>query len=170
MQCTPEEIELKRRQAQLKLEQKKQSNSNIGAFSNLKPSSPLQKYPSNNSFFDTSPGFSRNNSLVIHSHNSPLKHSITKPYDKPKLTVPFNSGKSEVTNGTCYLISEDRFCIDIKNYCPPAIEVFKSIPSKSYSEFSVCEHFQLIKLFFTRSEDEKLGFPHKRLRLGAGKI
>lgn len=147
MQCTAQEIEEKRKQAQEKLLIKKNLISSIN-----QNSSNLLRYGSDGSFINKSSSNLLNNTsnssaspktLTFKSDGpkSPFKFLKTnnsfnfKPYDKAKQTSPF--GKNNIVTGTCALISEDRFTVELSGYSAPAIEVFKTIPSKIYSKLNM---------------------------------
>lgn len=121
MQCTPEQIEQKRREAQQKLAAKNKSPllPPANLTSNVKPSvEPVVR--------DI---FNRNGG----TNQSPKSFKF-KPYERPKTVLPFYSKKEPIT-ATVYLISEDRFAVDISEFSAAAVEIFKSIPSRSYSTF-----------------------------------
>lgn len=120
MQCTPEQIEQKRREAQQKLAAKSKSpllSTNLT--SKLNPS----VQPVVRDIFNRNGGNSQ----------SPKSFKF-KPYERPKQVLPFYSKKEPIT-GTAYLVSEDRFAVDLSEFSAPAVEIFKSIPTRSYSKF-----------------------------------
>lgn len=120
MQCTAEQIEEKRKLAQQRLAAKKSKSPLLSAqlTSNLKPS--VQRVAKDI--------FSRNGSS---SSPSP-KHFKFKPYEKPKNALPFYNKKEPIAS-SFYLISEDRFAADLSEFSAPALEIFKTIPTRSYS-------------------------------------
>lgn len=113
MQCTKEEIERKKREAQQKLAARNK---------NLLP--PILT--------------SNSNSPVKHvfntNHSSSPKNFKFKPYEKTKTTSSFYNQKQPI-RGTVYLISEDRFAVDLSEFSAPAVEIYKCIPSRSYSTY-----------------------------------
>lgn len=123
MQCTAEQIEEKKRLAQNKLAQKYGLNSPNKSFSNSSSTlnaakSDLKQLPSGT--------------------NSPKAFKF-KPYDKPTSALSFY-GKASLVTASCYLISESRFAVDLNGYSSAAIDVFKTIPSRNYSN---CFHVYL---------------------------
>lgn len=127
IKCTPEQIEEKRRLAQQKLLAKK----------NVQNGSPVAQNSCNilssdyNVVHATSDIFNQHSSTTA-TQGSP-KHFNFKPYEKPKQSLPFKE-KNSVVTGSCYLVSEDRFAIDLSEYSSLAISVFKTIPTRSYSK------------------------------------
>lgn len=125
MQCTPEQIEQKKREAQQRLAAKNKS--------------PL-------------PSTSKSNQPVVQNafnrnDSSNSKSFKFKPYDRPKAVLPFYNKKEPIT-GSVYLICEDRFAVDLSEFNAPAVEIFKSIPSKSYSMYHVLIIMSRIIKFF----------------------
>lgn len=138
MQCTPEQIAEKRRLAQQKLAQKRLMIENVNA------KSPEVFLTSNNrnSFFNKPGDYCNNHNSV----RSPKQFTF-KPYDKQKTTPQqSNQTKTNVITGTCYLISECRFAVELTGFSTPAINIFKTIPSKSYSKYSGLNIFTQIAL------------------------
>lgn len=123
MQCTAEEIAEKRRLAQQKLAQKRLTLENASATCsdrNITSNSYVNK--------PSSPLVSRNNL------QSPKQFTF-KPYTKQKLTPPAkNETKTDVITGTCYLISDFRFAVDLSAFSAAAVDIFKTIPTRSYSK------------------------------------
>lgn len=90
-------------------------------------------------------GISRNASSFNTHNGQDFKRSFgqTKPYEN-KGTGQMNSpmvktkeqfyGNKTVITGECYLTCEDRFAVELSGYSNVAIDVFKTIPSKNYSE------------------------------------
>lgn len=120
MQCTPEQIEQKKRLAQQKLAAKNKS--------------PLQptKLTSNSNHLVQSVVKDIFNNKNGNSNSSPKSFKF-KPYERPKNVLPFY-GKKEPITGSVYLISEHRFAVDLSEFSAPALEIFKSIPTRSYSK------------------------------------
>lgn len=125
MSCTKEEIERKRlaalqkRQSKISPQNASLNNSPIkfGSYSTAETPGPSNHGPVKT--------FPNNNSKTYH------------PYAKPMSGI--NQGESsvpvgKVVTGTVYLISEDRFEVKPSEFCPPLINVFKSILSKSYGK------------------------------------
>lgn len=91
------------------------------------------KFVISNNNGETSPG---------HSHAGPIRnipgifHKSFQPYPKsspskqPDVSVPI----TKVVSGTVYLISEDRFEVNPSEFCIPLINIFKSIPTRSYGK------------------------------------
>lgn len=129
MQCSLEQIEEKRKLAKQKLARKystKQINRNENkienAFVQLGPNKSDIVRPN---LMETKMLFSRNESPS--KYISPVKER-PKPYEKPVINF---YGKSTIT-GTCSLISQDRFAVELSGFNTNAIELFKSIPTRSY--------------------------------------
>ncbi|KAK4874248.1 hypothetical protein RN001_013608 [Aquatica leii] len=122
MQCTAEEIERKRKLAQEKLLNNKIKNT-TNNFNHEKPGSvsPFK--------------FKRLNAFTHNKDNlkSPVTKSVNSfsPYNKPKQVLQFY-GKNAVVTGTCMLTSENRFVVDLSGYSHLAVEIFKTLKSRSY--------------------------------------
>lgn len=132
MLCTAAEIERKKRLAKVKLLQKRTQHSrnlNDGpgitsnlAQTNTSPASPkffpkAKSVPGTSSSFDKSPK-PRNNSFP--SSNNKFN------------TKPFNNDQR--IQATCILLTSNRFQVKLSAYFNVAIEVMKTIPSKSYGK------------------------------------
>lgn len=111
MQCTPQQIEEKKRLAQLKLLSKRKRDDNLMGVHN-RENHQLEARPNS---------------------SSPNKQFVFKPYTKTKPTLPFY-GQKKVITANIHLISEYRFAVDLSRYSVEAIDVFKTIPTKSYSK------------------------------------
>lgn len=120
MQCTPEQIEQKRKLAQQKLAQKYQNNQ-----SPIKTCAPTAN--------QTTP-----NLLKAATANSKSPKQFTfKPYEKPNAkpsTAQQFYGNTKTITGSCYLISDERFAVDLAGYSAQAIAIFKTIPTRFYSK------------------------------------
>ncbi|XP_047032444.1 SWI/SNF-related matrix-associated actin-dependent regulator of chromatin subfamily A-like protein 1 [Helicoverpa zea] len=140
MSCSKEEIERKRLAALQKRQQVLSHSSNTNQNTPSKPwpgqiSSP-QPCSSNGAF---------KSSMTSNSNRS-------HPYSKPKTgrSEENNVPVGKVVSGTVYLISEDRFEVNPSEFCAPLINIFKSLPSKSYDaksklwNFSVNDYQQLM--------------------------
>ncbi|KAH9640292.1 hypothetical protein HF086_001644 [Spodoptera exigua] len=128
MSCSKEEIERKR----LAALQKRQ---NLLANRNT----PVKTNPAQGG----SPLPSSSNS-VFKSFASSLNRS--HPYAKPKGPEGVQENKvpiGKVVTGTVYLISEDRFEVNPSEFCTPLINIFKSLPSKSYDSKSKLWNFSI---------------------------
>ncbi|XP_022822722.1 SWI/SNF-related matrix-associated actin-dependent regulator of chromatin subfamily A-like protein 1 [Spodoptera litura] len=138
MSCSKEEIERKR-QAALQKRQNLLANRNTPVKPNPTQSaqcrSPLPS--SSNS------GFKSFTSYSNRSH----------PYAKPNVSGGVQENNvpvGKVVSGTVYLISEDRFEVNPSEFCTPLINIFKSLPSKSYDSksklwnFSITDYQQLM--------------------------
>lgn len=128
MQCTADQIEEKRRLAQQKLAARQNQTGIV-------QSSPVRSFNATN----VSPkpwvrpeksSWGRNGSFSSSKSHSP------KPYDKPANPGQFY-GKQNVVTGTCSLISDERFVVELSGFSQQAIEVFKTIPSRSYSKYFI---------------------------------
>ncbi|CAH2093175.1 unnamed protein product [Euphydryas editha] len=127
MACSKEEIERKRLAAIRKRQEKissqlKHKDSIANAFSALKPIAEIVKPSAGSSL-----GF--------------------QPYAKPDSSKgPIGNSSMPITRvvtGTTYLISEDRFEVNPSEFSTPLINIFKTIPSKSYDENSKLWNFSL---------------------------
>ncbi|KAF9419464.1 hypothetical protein HW555_003964 [Spodoptera exigua] len=81
---------------------------------------------------------------VFKSFASSLNRS--HPYAKPKGPESVQENKvpiGKVVTGTVYLISEDRFEVNPSEFCTPLINIFKSLPSKSYDSKSKLWNFSI---------------------------
>ncbi|KAB0793416.1 hypothetical protein PPYR_13036 [Photinus pyralis] len=131
MQCTPEEIERKRRLAQERLSKKTKSPfSHCSAETNL--NSPPKRTP-----LETC----RSNTAKSPSSYTPYTNKYT-PYGKPKPVLQFYGAKNVVT-GTCSLISDTRFTVELSSYSAPCIDTFKTISSRFYDSKTKCWNFHL---------------------------
>lgn len=129
MQCTVEEIEEKRRLAQLRLKNKYKDLGKNNDNANRSNSLINQSAPSPQKLYMNS-----NNSQIKVLYQNPNKSFSprqTKPYEKPVITF---YGNNKAITGSCSLISEDRFVVELSGYSQEAIEIFKAIPTRSYSE------------------------------------
>lgn len=121
MACSKEEIERKR----LAALQKRQSN--LTSKINNSPFSPGTSYGNHAS----SAGPSQAGPAKSFSSNTQKSyHPYTKPSNniKEANTVPV----TKIVSGTVYLISEERFEVNPSEFCTPLINIFKTMPSKSY--------------------------------------
>lgn len=137
MQCTPEQIEQKRKLAQQKLAQKFQTRSPI------KTCAPIAN-PTTPTLLNASTS----------SYKSPKQFTF-KPYEKKPSAKPSTTqqfyGNTKTITGTCSLVSDDRFAVDLSGYSAQAIAAFKTIPTRFYSKYIlfVCEEvFGAHKLCF----------------------
>lgn len=162
MDCTPEQIETKRRLALAKLQAKKfresLENDNTKIGNNLKVSSSSVNFQQNKpspTNFNTSVNIQNNttyNNATVQNnlfkskagssypnHSSPSKilsnsnkcHNVT-PYSKTAVSPQKFFGNT--ITGTIYLISDTRFEVNLSGFHAKAIEVFKSIPTRSYGK------------------------------------
>ncbi|KAI4457252.1 dna annealing helicase and endonuclease zranb3 family member [Holotrichia oblita] len=135
MQCTPEQIEEKRKLAQQKLLYKRAKDD----------SSTTAAYNQENRV---------NNVGTSNSLHSPNKQFLFKPYTKTKPVLPFY-GTNKLITANFYLISELRFAVNLSEYFAPAIDIFKTITSKSYNiktriwDFDISDYQVLLSKFFT---------------------
>jgi SWI/SNF-related matrix-associated actin-dependent regulator 1 of chromatin subfamily A len=137
MQCTPEEIEKKRRIALEKLARKK-------FHSPLKPNLENLNGEITAPQHSLSPSKQRFN---FKAHEQ-VRHNA-KPYDKPKEALQFY-GKDKVVTGRCSLITEERFVVELSGFSTPALDVFKAIPTRNYNvntrnwDFHIKDHNALM--------------------------
>ncbi|XP_076626647.1 SWI/SNF-related matrix-associated actin-dependent regulator of chromatin subfamily A-like protein 1 [Colletes latitarsis] len=108
----------------------------------------------------------RNNSF-----KSNTKFNKQKDRFNPIDTKTFFGQKSRIT-GKCYMISEERLVFETSSYFPPLIEVFKTIPSKSYDSKSKTWSFHLRdyeslmeKVVQFKSDIQITGLPKKVLQV-----
>ncbi|XP_032518835.2 SWI/SNF-related matrix-associated actin-dependent regulator of chromatin subfamily A-like protein 1 [Danaus plexippus] len=113
MECTKEQIEQKR----LAALQKRLAKNN-----NHVPHAPQCPKPSDQPEH-LKQGQSKNNSA----------HTF-HPYSRPNSSKQFTTAVpvSNVVTGSVYLISEDRFEVNMSEFCPPLINIFKTLRSRSY--------------------------------------
>lgn len=117
MACTKEEIERKR----LAALQKRQNKLSIGRYSDQNTSTSVQ---SRSPLPSSSNGGVK--TLLGNSNRSHPYVKLSNSSDKSNVPV------EKVVSGTIYLISEDRFEVNPSEFCTPLINIFKSLPSKSY--------------------------------------
>ncbi|XP_023944992.2 SWI/SNF-related matrix-associated actin-dependent regulator of chromatin subfamily A-like protein 1 [Bicyclus anynana] len=132
MACSKEEIERKRLAA-LQKRQSKLLNENI----TLK--SPINQLRKPSEWMSTTQSF----------NIGPVKSNIGTPNafhpyakagnSKVESTVPV----SKVVSGTVYLISEQRFEVNPSEFCTPLINIFKSLPSRSYDSKTKLWNFSI---------------------------
>ncbi|KAL0821998.1 hypothetical protein ABMA28_005384 [Loxostege sticticalis] len=142
MSCTKEEIEKKR----LAALQKRQNK--VLCVTPNKPSAS----PATNSFGTpkSAGGPIKNNAY----NTSSSFHPYARLSNSPKCSnlqsencVPVG----KIVNGTVYLISEDRFEVNPSEFCTPLINIFKTLPSRSYDantklwNFSIDDYHELMK-------------------------
>lgn len=115
MECTKEQIEQKR----LAALQKRLAKNN-----NHVPHAPQCTKPSDQPEH-LKQGQSKNNSA----------HTF-HPYSRPNSSKQFTTTVpvSNVVTGSVYLISEDRFEVNMSEFCPPLINIFKTLRSRSYGK------------------------------------
>lgn len=138
MSCTKQEIERKR-VAAIQKRQSKISNSlpqrNI-------PQSSNNFSPSKSNIFNPLPSSSSA------GPNKPISLNQQRqfhPYQKPEVNSKADNSiviNAKVISGTVYLISEERFEVNPSEFCVPLINIFKTIPSRSYGNYSIS--FKLI--------------------------
>ncbi|RVE48038.1 hypothetical protein evm_007350 [Chilo suppressalis] len=142
MTCTKEEIEQKR----LAALQKRQNKLVPSVNSTNKTSTDLLCSPL------SSPAFAgRPSKNPVYNSNAGF-HPYARPpsgqgSSRNQNTVPIG----KVISGTVYLITENRFEVNPSEFCVPLINVFKTIPSRSYDantklwNFSVSDYHELMK-------------------------
>lgn len=124
MQCSAQEIEEKRRQAMLKLAARQQKQAN-------NTTSYLQ---SNNQTYNQPRGnfFQENGNKSSFSPNKKTWGSRqTTPYSRPSASTSTFDNINVIT-ATCNLISEERFTVEMSRFFDPAIQIFKTMPTRSY--------------------------------------
>ncbi|KAJ0174478.1 hypothetical protein K1T71_009586 [Dendrolimus kikuchii] len=122
MSCTKEEIERKR----LAAIQKRQSKSS----SPSKPkSTSLESFSISQSKIGPIKNFPNTSLNTFH------------PYSRREQENTVGVGK--VVSGTVYLISHERFEVNPSEFCTPLINIFKSIPSRSYDAKSKLWNFSI---------------------------
>lgn len=80
--------------------------------------------------------------------NSPIqrpKHDDTNVMRLNKLNNRFNPietknffSRISFLTGKCYMISNERFAVEISSFAPEVIETFKTLPSRSYGNYISC--------------------------------
>ncbi|XP_063626142.1 SWI/SNF-related matrix-associated actin-dependent regulator of chromatin subfamily A-like protein 1 [Cydia splendana] len=134
MACTKEEIERKRLAA-LQKRQNKAQDQNKSIVSSPSPiSTPSPRTPLRQSWAGP----------VRNSGNFGNGNRTFHPYAKPESSGSESSVPvTKVVSGTVYLISEERFEVNPSEFCTPLINVFKTIPSKSYDPSSKLWNFSI---------------------------
>ncbi|KAK9883170.1 hypothetical protein WA026_001369 [Henosepilachna vigintioctopunctata] len=120
MQCSAEEIERKRQQALKKLASKNKS--------------PLKVQKSDNNWCNTLPQAQSGQKFKFNQFNT---NRNNKPYAKTpnninKTPAQFY-GKEQKITAKCVLLNEVKFGIELSAFSTPAVEVFKTIPSRNYN-------------------------------------
>ncbi|XP_061718834.1 SWI/SNF-related matrix-associated actin-dependent regulator of chromatin subfamily A-like protein 1 isoform X2 [Cydia pomonella] len=134
MACTKEEIERKRLAALQKRQNKAQDQNKSFVSSPSPISTPSPRTPLRQPWA----GPVRNSGNFANGNRS------FHPYAKPESSGSETSVPvTKVVSGTVYLISEDRFEVNPSEFCPPLINVFKTIPSKSYDPSSKLWNFSI---------------------------
>lgn len=125
MACSKEEIEKKRLAAL-----QKRQNKLFGQC--LTPSRTTAELP-------RSPYGSPKSSIGPIKNSVKNGHQSVHPYAKPGSSVSAPSDSNypvgKVISGTIYLISEDRFEVNPSEFCTPLINIFKTLPSRSYGRY-----------------------------------
>lgn len=129
MACTKEEIEKKRLAALQKRQSKLTNQNNALNFSAANFYSKASGEPSVSYYQQSTPGpvknYTYNASRTFHPYAKP-ENSTSKCNELPI---------SKVVSGTIYLISDKRFEVNPSEFCTPLINIFKSIPSRSYGKW-----------------------------------
>lgn len=83
------------------------------------------------------------------SRNSPIQqsnHDSTNVIRSNKTNNRFNPietknffGRTSVVTGKCYMISNERFALEISSFVPAVIETFKTILSRTYGYYLSCD-------------------------------
>ncbi|CAB3234365.1 unnamed protein product [Arctia plantaginis] len=137
MACTKEEIERKRLAALQKRQNKLLGNNETSK------NSPIKYSPSSPRSFEQTK-FEPPKSFQLNSNRS---HPYTKPIASgSENNVPIG----KVVSGSVYLISDERFEVNPSEFCTPLINVFKSMPSKTFDmksklwNFSIHDYQELV--------------------------
>lgn len=152
MSCTPAEIEEKRRIALERLKNRK-LNMNVGKQS----STTVQSVPSNSTTSATSPksivsfygNTTDNKTNQLNDYENTIKSSVINKTTNRILSQPYQDRRSGNSAGesskklapvftktitcSCSLVSPHRFQIITSGYLAKLIDIFKTIPSRSYS-------------------------------------
>ncbi|XP_049876323.1 SWI/SNF-related matrix-associated actin-dependent regulator of chromatin subfamily A-like protein 1 [Pectinophora gossypiella] len=139
MSCTKEEIERKRLAALQRRQSRMGQPNNPSHFS-----SPVKYNSVASSASPTVPYDQKSSVGPVKSFNSSGSTKFS-PYAKPQKSG-LNESNVPVTkpvSGTIYLISEDRFEVNPSEFCTPLINIFKTIPSKSYDYKSKLWNFSI---------------------------
>ncbi|XP_052755113.1 SWI/SNF-related matrix-associated actin-dependent regulator of chromatin subfamily A-like protein 1 [Galleria mellonella] len=141
MTCTKEEIERKRLAA-LQKRQNKICDQNLSPINTtIKPVGS----PRNSTLL--SPGPIKG---LYNGNQSRNFHPYAKPGSSLSTLPESNVPVGKVVTGTVYLISENRFEVNPSEFCTPLINIFKTIPSKSYDantklwNFSISDYQDLM--------------------------
>ncbi|XP_038222560.1 SWI/SNF-related matrix-associated actin-dependent regulator of chromatin subfamily A-like protein 1 [Zerene cesonia] len=153
MACSKEEIERKRLAALEKIKNKlsQSAQQNVNKSPGPSYTNNFSRYPRDIS-----------NSNAFHPYTRNDKNNSVESY------VPV----TKVVSGTVYLISEDRFEVNPSEFCTPLINIFKTIPSKSYDtksklwNFSIHDYEQLMSKVAPLAPHIVLGtLPHYVLKI-----
>lgn len=129
MSCTKEEIERKRLAA-LQRRQSKSGESN--AAQTFSPAKPASSTPS--SYVSS---YGQSNAGPIKTFNGNVSKSF-HPYAKPENHQRMENmvPVTKIVTGSVYLVSEERFEVNPSEFCAPLINIFKTIPSKNFGEYT----------------------------------
>lgn len=173
MQCSAEQIKEKRRLALERLKRTKDSQtqaqaSNPTATSNgtSTATSPGTSTKPTSTFYGSDTQKKANelneyeNKMKQQHHHGQASRILSQPYPKrdpnatsssatsnnnaPKFLKPFE----KVVTCTCSMISPTRFQVVTCGYSEPLINVFKTIPTRSYSNLKIPSYFQFYFEYF----------------------
>ncbi|XP_075980389.1 SWI/SNF-related matrix-associated actin-dependent regulator of chromatin subfamily A-like protein 1 [Anticarsia gemmatalis] len=150
MACSKEEIERKRLAALQKRQIKLTNNLN----------SPVKVNPAPSARTPEPSKWGPAKSFQLNTNRS---HPYAKPNVSPQSPQVNNVPVGKVVSGTVYLISEDRFEVNPSEFCAPLINIFKSLPSKSYDSktklwnFSINDYQELMSKVAPMSPHVVLG-------------
>ncbi|XP_066137618.1 SWI/SNF-related matrix-associated actin-dependent regulator of chromatin subfamily A-like protein 1 isoform X1 [Euwallacea fornicatus] len=132
MACSPQEIERKRQEALKKLARNNSSPIKLSNIPSHKSSIPHRVHHLSSSA----------KADVVQKHWSPYRK---KPYEITKSSAkPFSSfvaqskspieisGSSKPVTATIKLVSLNKFSVEMSSFCPPIVEVLKTVPSRNY--------------------------------------
>lgn len=131
--CSPEEIEKKRL---LALQKKKEAQ--LKAQNTFRNSSLHDEFKHNENRNIKDNTVVRSNPMHEQSRHSDSTHIIRQ--DRPSNRFnPIESknffNKKTLVTGNCYMITDDRFAVELSTFVPEIIETFKTIPSRIYGMY-----------------------------------
>ncbi|KAI4496168.1 hypothetical protein M0802_008035 [Mischocyttarus mexicanus] len=95
---------------------------------------PKRPYTPNNTT-DTVVTLKSNNSLVKPKHvekKAINKYTPKEPVIPPKMPNNFFGNNSTTTTAKCYMISNEKFAVELSSYLSSVIDIFKTMDSRSY--------------------------------------
>ncbi|KAG5326033.1 SMAL1 protein, partial [Acromyrmex heyeri] len=149
--CTPEEIEKKRL---LALQRRQQSQ--------LKAqSTPISNQTHQQSKLNDNENIARQYKTNLNGNENIIRQNKTNNRFNPMELKKFFNPMVSVT-GKCYMISNDRFAIELSAFIPEIIDTFKTVPSRIYDlksriwNFHLDDYNNLLKTLYSKHCDLSL--------------